>query len=155
MHSIAGKAVAFHEAMQPAFRDYQSRVLGNAQRLAASLMGHGLRLVSGGTDNHLMLIDVKASGISGKEAQERLARAGITVNKNTIPFDTEKPTVTSGIRIGTPQVTTRGLTESDMDVLGEIIAAVVLAAPGQSFDALARRVRDLAQSHPLPGVDAS
>lgn len=152
MHSIAGKAVAFHEAMQPSFKDYQMQVLRNARRLAAALTSRGLRLVSGGTDNHLLLIDVKASGITGNEAQERLAQVGITVNKNTIPFDREKPTVTSGIRIGTPQVTTRGLVESDMDELGHIIAGAIGSEAGQSLQDLAKRVQDLAGRHPLPGV---
>lgn len=154
MHVIAGKAVAFHEALQPEFRRYQARVLANARRLAAGLMAQGLRLVSGGTDNHLMLIDAKASGITGKMAQERLASVGITVNKNTIPFDQEKPTVTSGIRLGTPQITTRGLDESDMDELAAIIAAVIGAPHDADLTPWAARVSALAMAHPLPGLDA-
>ncbi len=152
MHAIAGKAVAFQEALSPAFRTYQEQVLANAKALARSLQDRGLRLVSGGTDNHLMLVDVKASGITGKEAQSRLADVGITVNKNTIPFDKEKPMVTSGIRIGTPQVTSRGLTESDMAEMADIIAGVVQADSRERFGDYASRVRDLARSHPLPGL---
>lgn len=152
MHVIAGKAVAFYEAMQPAFRDYQSQVLANAAALARGLVDRGLRLVSGGTDNHLMLVDAKASGITGKQAQERLSQVGITVNKNTIPFDQEKPTVTSGVRLGTPQVTTRGLKESDMEELADIIAGVIQADSAQGLDGYARRVATLAEMHPLPGL---
>lgn len=153
MHVIAGKAVAFHEALQPEFRDYQEKVLRNASRLAEILTRLGLRLVSGGTDNHLMLVDVKASGITGQLAQERLARVGITVNKNTIPFDTEKPMVTSGIRIGTPQITTRGLNTDDMDVLAEIIAEAILADDEANYGLMQERVRQLAKAHPLPGLE--
>ncbi len=154
MHAIAGKAVAFHEAGQPAFRQYQERVIANAARLAAELQNRGLRLVSGGTDNHLMLIDVKSSGITGKEAQSRLASVGITVNKNTIPFDEEKPTVTSGIRIGTPQVTTRGLGLDAMNELADIIASVVKAPAGQDLSPYADRVRQLTLAYPLPGLES-
>ncbi|PSR24140.1 MAG: serine hydroxymethyltransferase [Sulfobacillus acidophilus] len=152
MHVIAGKAVAFHEALQPAFRSYQAQVLANAQALASGLSERGLRLVSGGTDNHLMLVDVKASGITGKEAQDRLSAVGITVNKNAIPFDREKPTVTSGVRLGTPQVTTRGLNESDMDELADIIAGVIRADSGSDLQTYQQRVKKLTDMYPLPGV---
>ncbi len=156
MHVIAGKAVAFHEALQPAFRDYQRQVVANAQRLAERLMMRGVRLVSGGTDTHLMVIDTKASGgITGREAQNRLAKVGITVNKNTIPFDPEKPMVTSGIRVGTPQVTTRGLGLAEMDELGDIIAEVIQAPVPPEGDKLAgwvERVQVLTQAFPLPGI---
>ncbi len=151
MNAIAAKAVAFHEALEPAFVRYQEAVLANAQWLAEGLISRGVRLVSGGTDNHLMLVDAKASGITGKEAQARLAQIGITANKNTIPFDTEKPMVTSGIRLGTPQVTTRGLGASDMDELADIIATVIREAEPQ-WEALEKRVRALADAHPLPGT---
>lgn len=154
MHVIAGKAVAFHEALQPEFRSYQQRVVDNASRLAEGLMSRGLRLVSGGTDNHLMLVDVKASGITGKEAQARLAEVGITVNKNTIPFDKEKPMVTSGVRLGTPQVTTRGLDATDMEELADIIAAVIQAPAGADLRSYAKRVTDMALAHPLPGLES-
>lgn len=155
MHAIAGKAVAFYEAMQPAFRQYQQQVVRNAARLAEGLQARGLRLVSGGTDTHLMLVDVKANGITGKEAQARLARVGITVNKNTIPFDPEKPMVTSGIRVGTPQVTTRGLGLNEMDELADIIAGVVKAPGDADLEPYARRVRALAEAFPLPGLEPS
>lgn len=153
MHVIAGKAVAFGEALTPEFRVYQSRVLANARRLAEKLQDCGLRLVSGGTDNHLMLVDVRVSGITGKEAQARLARVGITVNKNTIPFDQEKATVTSGIRLGTPQVTTRGLTEADMDDLAKVIAAVIQAPSGEGLERYAMKISQMALEHPLPGLN--
>ena len=115
MHVIAAKAVAFKEALAPAFKAYQQQIVANAKALAAALSGEGWRLVSGGTDNHLMLIDVFARGITGKVAEAALDRAGITVNKNTIPFDTNSPMVASGIRIGTPALTTRGMKEAEMD----------------------------------------
>jgi glycine hydroxymethyltransferase len=124
----AAKAVCFKEAMEPAFNDYQRQTLANAQRLAASLSSHGFRLVSGGTDNHLMLVDVFSKGITGKAAEAALGKAGITVNKNAIPFDQNPPMVASGIRIGTPAITTRGMRETDMDQIGELIGRV-LASP--------------------------
>ncbi len=128
MHVIAGKAVCFKEAMEPAFAEYQRQIVRNASRLAASLQSHGFRLVSGGTDNHLMLVDVFSKGITGKAAEAALGKAGITVNKNAIPFDQNKPMVASGIRIGTPAVTTRGMGEAEMDQIGDFIARV-LASP--------------------------
>ncbi len=115
MHVIAAKAVALKEALAPEFKTYQAQIVKNAKALAAALMGEGWRLVSGGTDNHLMLIDVFAKGITGKVAEKALDRAGITVNKNTIPFDTNSPMVASGIRVGTPALTTRGMKEADME----------------------------------------
>lgn len=151
MNAIAAKAVAFHEALQPEFGRYQEAVVANAQRLASGLVSRGLRLVSGGTDNHLMLVDVKASGITGKEAQARLAQIGITANRNTIPFDTEKPMVTSGIRLGTPQVTTRGLGPLDMDELADVIGTVI-SESNPNWAALQKRVRALAEAYPLPGI---
>ena len=128
MHVIAAKAVCFKEAMEPAFAAYQRQVVANAQRLADAISGHGFRLVSGGTDNHLMLVDVFSKGITGKMAEAALGKAGITVNKNAIPFDRNPPLVASGIRIGTPAVTTRGMRETDMDQIAELIARV-LASP--------------------------
>src|SRR5436309_8889387 len=122
MHIIAAKAVCFKEAAEPAFVAYQKQVVANAKRLAASLTTAGFRLVSGGTDNHLMLVDVFSKGITGKVAEAALGKAGITVNKNAIPFDQNPPMVASGIRIGTPAVTTRGLREPEMDLVGELIA---------------------------------
>ena len=128
MHIIAAKAVCFKEAMEPAFAGYQRQIVANARRLAASLTGHGFRLVSGGTDNHLMLVDVFSKGITGKAAEVALGKAGITVNKNAIPFDQNPPMVASGIRVGTPAVTTRGMQEAEMDTIGDLIARV-LASP--------------------------
>ncbi|MEN6441880.1 MAG: serine hydroxymethyltransferase [Syntrophobacter sp.] len=114
MHVIAAKAVSFQEALQPGFKEYQKRILVNSRRLGEKLSDFGYRLVSGGTDNHLLLLDLTSRGLTGKVAEETLGKAGITVNKNAIPYDREKPTVTSGIRIGTPAVTTRGMGSDDM-----------------------------------------
>ena len=128
MHIIAAKAVCFKEAMEPAFKDYQRQIVANAQRLASAIASRGFRIVSGGTDNHLMLVDVFSKGVTGKAAEAALGKAGITVNKNAIPFDQNPPMVASGIRIGTPALTTRGMREAEMDVVGELIGRV-LAAP--------------------------
>ena len=122
MHVIAAKAVCFKEAMSEEFKEYQRQVVRNAKRLAQVLMEKGFKLVSGGTDNHLMLVDLTDKKITGKEAEEALGKVGITVNKNTIPGDTQSPFVTSGIRIGTPAVTTRGMKEKEMERIGELIA---------------------------------
>lgn len=122
MHIIAAKAVAFHEALQPEFVTYQKQILKNAKALAQGLMDKGLRIVSGGTDTHLMLIDVSAVGLTGKEAESLLEEVGLATNKNTIPNDPQSPFVTSGVRIGTPAVTTRGMKEEEMQEIAEIIA---------------------------------
>lgn len=121
MHIIAAKAIAFKEAAQPEFKTYQQQVVNNARVLAASLAEYGLRIVSGGTDNHLLLVDLNNTKVTGKEAEELLDRIGITVNKNTIPFETKSPFVTSGIRIGTPAVTSRGMVEGDMKEIARFI----------------------------------
>ncbi len=121
MHVIAAKAVCFGEALKDEFKEYQQQVIKNAKVLAESLKEKGYRLVSGGTDNHLILIDVRSKGLTGKEAEELLEEVNITTNKNTIPFDPEKPTITSGIRIGTPAVTTRGMKEEEMKKIAELI----------------------------------
>ena len=128
MHIIAAKAVCFKEAMEPSFLAYQKQILANAQALARSLTGNGFRLVSGGTDNHLMLVDVFSKGVTGKVAEASLGKAGITVNKNAIPFDQNPPMVASGIRVGTPALTTRGMRETEMEQIGTLMARV-LAAP--------------------------
>jgi glycine hydroxymethyltransferase len=128
MHIIAAKAVCFREAMEPAFAAYQRQIVANAQRLAQAITSHGFRLVSGGTDTHLMLVDVFSKGITGKAAEAALGKAGITVNKNAIPFDRHPPMVASGIRLGTPAVTTRGMREPEMEHVAELIARV-LASP--------------------------
>jgi glycine hydroxymethyltransferase len=128
MHIIAAKAVCFKEAAEPAFSEYQRQILANASRLASALSSLGFRLVSGGTDNHMMLVDVFSKGITGKAAEAALGKAGITVNKNAIPFDKNPPMIASGIRVGTPAVTTRGMREPEMDLIAEFIGRV-LASP--------------------------
>jgi len=125
MHVIAGKAVAFHEALAPLFEQYAKQVIANAKTLAAELVTHGYNVVSGGTDNHLMLVDLRNRNITGKDAQESLDRSGITVNKNAVPFDDKSPLITSGIRIGTPALTTRGMKEPDMKTVASLIHKVL------------------------------
>ena len=125
MHIIAAKAVCFKEAMSDEFKSYQKQIVANASKLASELMNRGFNIVSGGTDNHLMLIDLRNKGVTGKAAEHMLDDVGITVNKNSIPFDTEKPFVTSGIRIGTPAVTTRGMKEDDMVEIAELISITI------------------------------
>jgi glycine hydroxymethyltransferase len=125
MHVIAAKAVALREAMMPEFRAYQTQIVANAKRLAAGLIDKGYNLVSGGTDNHLMLVDLRNKGITGKDAEAALDASGITVNKNTVPFDDKPPAITSGIRIGTPVMTTRGMKEREMDKIVEYIDRVL------------------------------
>ena len=150
MHVIAAKAVCFKEAMEPSFKDYQRQIVANASRLAASLSSHGFRLVSGGTDNHMMLVDVFSKGITGKAAEAALGKAGITVNKNAIPFDQNPPMVASGIRVGTPAVTTRGMREPDMDVIGDLIARA-LAGPDddRTLGTIRTEVERLCRKFPL------
>jgi glycine hydroxymethyltransferase len=150
MHIIAAKAVCFKEAMEPAFAEYQRQVVANASRLAASLNSHGFRLVSGGTDNHLMLVDVFTKGITGKDAENALGKAGITVNKNVIPFEQNPPMVASGIRVGTPAVTTRGMRETEMDVIGDLIARALAApADGRALAMVRTEVERLCRKFPL------
>lgn len=150
MHVIAAKAVAFGEALQPEFRTYQERVVQNARVLAETLQANGVTLVSGGTDNHLMLLDLRKSELSGKDAEARLAMANITVNKNTVPGETRKPMVTSGIRIGTPAITSRGLDTDDVKLLGKAIARVL--ANDDSGVAEARGiVEGLCRKYPMYG----
>jgi len=147
MHVVAAKAVAFKEALTPEFREYQGQIVKNAKALAAGLMARGFKLTSGGTDNHLMLVDLTETGLTGKVAEEALDRAGITVNKNGIPFDTRSPFITSGIRIGTPAATTHGLKEKEMelvagfiaDVLANVEDAAKLAAVKSEVNALMKR----------------
>ena len=131
VHIIAAKAVCLLEALQPAFADYQRQILANAQVLARTLINEGFRLVSGGTDNHLMLVDVFSRGVTGKDAEQSLERAKITVNKNAIPFDKNPPMVASGIRAGTPAVTSRGMREPEMETIGRLISRV-LRSPGDA-----------------------
>ncbi|MDR0249022.1 MAG: serine hydroxymethyltransferase [Oscillospiraceae bacterium] len=148
MHIIAAKAVAFGEALRPEFKVYQQKTLSNARALAEGLLSRGFRLISGGTDNHLMLVDLRPFDITGKEMEARLGECNITVNKNAIPFDPQKPFVTSGLRLGTPAMTTRGFDESDMDAVAELI---FLAAT--DFDAQKDKIKaaatELCAAHPI------
>jgi glycine hydroxymethyltransferase len=151
MHVIAAKAVCFYEALQPQFRDYQRQVVLNAKALAAGLAKHGYRIVSGGTDNHLMLVDLRPREINGKEAQEVLDRAGITVNKNGIPFDTYPIFKPGGIRIGTPAVTTRGMKEEEMLEIADLVAeALENKADGDGLERVHQKVLDLTRRFPIP-----
>lgn len=149
-HIIAAKAVAFHEALQPSFTDYQQRVLANAHALAASLQAAGVTLVSGGTDNHLIMIDVSKNGRGGKEIQQALEDVDISVNMNMIPFDSRKPMDPSGIRLGTPALTTRGFTTDDMAALGTVIADIIKSPDDVPARERAKTlVNTLTEAHPL------
>jgi len=150
MHIIAAKAVCLKEAAEPTFGEYQRQIVANAARLARSLSNSGFRLVSGGTDNHLMLVDVFSRGLTGKVAETALGKAGITVNKNAIPFDQNPPMVASGIRVGTPAVTSRGMREDEMDIIGELIARA-LATPDNDhvLTAVRNEVEKLCRKFPL------
>ena len=153
MHVIAAKAVAFGEALRPEFGVYQGAIVANAKRLAERLAGRGWRIVSGGTDNHLFLLDVASRGLTGKLAETALDAAGITVNKNAIPFDANPPLVASGIRIGTPAVTTRGMGEAEMDEIGDLIDEVLAAPEDAAVAAGVRgRVGELCGRFPLYGA---
>jgi glycine hydroxymethyltransferase len=150
MHVIAAKAVAFREALTPEFREYQRRILANAQALAEAMIGQGFRLVSGGTDTHVMLVDVAVKGLTGKVAEVSLDKAGLTVNKNAIPFDTKPPTITSGIRLGTPALTTRGMREAEMRTVAALIAEVLAEVEDTDRQArVAGKVRELCSAFPL------
>jgi glycine hydroxymethyltransferase len=150
MHIIAAKAVAFKEALKPEFKEYQKQIIKNAQAMADELKNQGFRLVSGGTDNHMMLVDLMTTGVTGKEAQETLDRAGITVNKNGIPFDTKGPQITSGIRIGTPAVTTRGMKENEMREIASCIAEVIKNISNEKkIQAVAQKVKTICAKFPL------
>jgi glycine hydroxymethyltransferase len=150
MHVIAAKAVALKEAMTPEFKTYQAQIVRNSQAMAGAIARRGFRLVSGGTDNHLFLVNLKDTALTGKDAQEALDRVGITVNKNTVPFETRSPFVTSGIRAGTPAITTRGMKEREMERIGNLIADI-LSAPGDAAveKGVAASVRDLCEAFPL------
>ena len=150
MHVIAAKGVCFKEAMSEEFRRYQRQVVKNARKLASELQKRGFRIVSGGTDNHLFLVDLSDKGITGKEAEEALERAGITVNKNVIPFDKRSPAVASGIRLGTPVVTTRGMKEGEMEVIASLIAQVLESYPDpRTEERVARQVEELCLEFPV------
>ncbi|OLA24927.1 MAG: serine hydroxymethyltransferase [Dorea sp. 42_8] len=146
-HVIAGKAVCFKEALEPEFAEYQKQIIKNAQALSKGLMGRGVKIVSGGTDNHLMLIDLRGEEVTGKELEKRLDAAHITCNKNTVPNDPRSPFVTSGVRLGTPAVTTRGLKEEDMDVIAECIALVLQSE--DNIEKVKGMVAELTAKYPL------
>jgi len=154
MHTIAAKAVCFHEAMQPAFLEYQRSILDNAQVLAAELRGHGFRLLTAGTDNHLVMIDLTDQGITGKEAEQLLGEVGMVVNREPVPFDTRPPRVTSGIRLGTPAVTTRGFGPEEMKQIAALMARLLAAPNDRSVrEGVAREVRQICSRFPVPGID--
>jgi len=148
MHTIAAKAVCFGEALKPEFKEYQQQIIKNASVLAENLVKQGFKLVSGGTDNHLMLVDVRNFGITGKTIEKRLDEVYITVNKNSIPNDPEKPTVTSGIRVGTPAVTTRGFKEEEMVKIAELIALTASDFENKA-DYIRECVTDMCQRFPI------
>jgi glycine hydroxymethyltransferase len=153
MHIIAAKAVCFFEATQPEFVDYQKSVLENARVLASELQRYGMRIVSGGTDNHIVLVDLSPQGISGKDAEEALWAAGISVNRNTIPFDPKPPMITSGIRLGTPAVTTRGFGTEEMKRIASLIARVLSPSGDKRAQEQTRQeVREMCQQFPIPGL---
>ncbi|PWM73797.1 MAG: serine hydroxymethyltransferase [Bacillota bacterium] len=148
MHVIAGKAVAFGEALKPEFKEYQKQVVANAKAMSERFMKNGVKLVSGGTDNHLMLLDLTDEGITGKELEKMLDEVNITVNKNAIPFDKQSPFITSGVRIGTPSVTTRGFKEEDCETVADLITEIIRKKEG-AFDSVKRGVKALIEKHPL------
>lgn len=153
MHIVAGKAVCFHEALQPSFRDYARQIVANAKTLADTLVAGGIRLASGGTDNHLMLCDVTAIGLTGAIAEKALDHAGITVNKNMIPYDTRKPLDPSGIRIGTPALTTRGMKEAEMKQVGQWILAVLKSPQDEpTLTRVRNEIREMTKNFPVPGI---
>jgi glycine hydroxymethyltransferase len=150
MHVLAAKAVAFSEALNPEFKEYQEQVIKNAKTLAGRLSEKGLRIVGGGTENHIVLVDVKSFGLTGKQAEEALDEIGITCNKNTIPFDEESPFVTSGIRLGTPAMTSRGFKEEEMQEVADLIAETLTAVTeGTKYETLKDRVSALTSKFPL------
>ncbi|MCL4394256.1 MAG: serine hydroxymethyltransferase, partial [Chloroflexi bacterium] len=153
-HVIAGKAVALHEALQPTFVEYQKQIVANARALGEQLQARGIRVVSGGTDNHLLLVDLSRQGVSGKDAANALQQVGITCNKNLIPFDPQSATVTSGVRLGTPALTTRGLSESDLRQVGDWIADIVTHMDDAALHARVKQaVTAFASKFPMPGID--
>jgi glycine hydroxymethyltransferase len=153
MHAIAAKAVCFHEAMQPGFTEYQRSTLDNAQALAIELQRLGLRLISGGTDNHLILVDLTKTGVNGKEAEECLGAVGIVVNRNTIPFDPQPPRVTSGIRLGTPAVTSRGFGVAEMKRIASLIVKVITNSGDAKIQKKAKEeVSEICSRFPVPGI---
>jgi glycine hydroxymethyltransferase len=154
MQVIAAKAVCFYEAMQPAFTGYQRAVLENAKALAAGLQQNGLRLVSGGTDNHMVLVDLAQTGVTGKQAEEALGRVGIVVNRNTVPFDPNPPRITGGMRLGTPAVTTRGFGQEEMKKIASLIINVITHIDDAAMQKKAKEeVAEMCSRFPVPGID--
>jgi glycine hydroxymethyltransferase len=152
-HINAAKAVAFKEALEPSFKNYAKRIIVNAQTLASELQKFGFRIISGGTDNHLMLIDMTSRGLSGKEAEIALDKAGLSTNKNMIPFDTRKPLDPSGIRLGTPAITTRGMKEKEIiQIASWINDAVTNFDNDVKLNSIKNEVKNLAQKFPVPGI---
>jgi glycine hydroxymethyltransferase len=150
MHIIAAKAVSFKEALGPSFKRYQEQIVANCRTLAGEFLKRGYRLVAGGSDTHLILMDLTATGLTGKEAEEALDQAGITVNKNAIPFDLRPPTVTSGIRVGTPALTTRGMKEPEMAIIADFMHQALGAAQDTTrLHKLEAQVRELCQNYPV------
>ena len=151
MHVIAAKAVCFGEALKPEFKEYGKKIVSNCKALADGLLKRGNKLVSGGTDNHLLLLDLGSDGLTGKEVEQLLDRANITVNKNSVPNETRKPAVTSGIRVGTPAATTRGLNEDDFVIVGRLIADIIKNGE-EAVERVAAKVREITDKYPLyPG----
>ncbi|MFB6357145.1 MAG: serine hydroxymethyltransferase, partial [bacterium] len=150
MHIIAAKAVAFKEALQPEFKQYQQQIKRNAKRLGEVLDEKGYHVVSGGTDNHLLLVDLRPKGLTGKEAEEALDEVDITTNKNTVPGETESPFVTSGLRLGTPALTTRGMEEEEMEIVGNLIDKLLVNIDDESvYDEVQQEVHELTEQFPL------
>ena len=155
MHVIAAKAVCFAEAMTPEFVDYQSQVVANARALATALEEGGLRIVSGGTDNHLMLVDLNPLGVTGKDAEEVLERVNIVANKNAIPYDTRPPRVTSGLRLGTPAITSRGFGGQEMKAVASMIVRLLSNAGDEKVERQVKaEVKDMTSRFPVPGLDS-
>jgi len=154
MHAIAAKAVAFYEAMQPSFTDYQQAILDNAQVLASELQRLGLRLISGGTDNHLILVDLTEIGITGKQAEEALGAVGIVVNRNNVPFDQQSPRITTGIRLGTPAVTSRGFGREEMKHIASLMVKVITNIGDPNIQKeVKEEVSEMCCRFPVPGID--
>ena len=154
MHVIAAKAVCFGEAMTPEFKEYGARIVENAKTLAEGLASAGLRIVSGGTDNHLLLVDLAPLGVTGQQAEDALGRANISANKNAIPFDQQPPRVTSGLRLGTPAITSRGFRSEDVAQVAELIVRVLTNVGDQKVEAeVKEEVKRLASSFSVPGLD--
>jgi glycine hydroxymethyltransferase len=154
MHSIAAKAVGFYEALQPEFKEYQKVVIENARSLADELINNGIRLVSGGTDNHLMLIDLTNLGINGKQAQDALVDSGIVINRNAIPFDSNPRMITGGLRPGTPAATSRGLGKLEMKFIANLMIKVLRNINNTEVKKKVREeVRNLTSKYPIPGID--